>query len=151
MRGDKYDDADFHYGSGEFEEKDLPDLNGGTHIGFFLAWLLLNRMESDTLREYAGAAIEQVRARQMTGREFLFEHTDQKLMAPDINEQGNAFARSYYNRYLVDYEKLWTPKGVGRYEVEDTWANYDLTAAMIQKQFLEMQRHADKPWWKFWG
>lgn len=35
------DKADWHNGSGEYP-KDLPDENGGTHIGMYFAWIINN-------------------------------------------------------------------------------------------------------------
>jgi hypothetical protein len=41
-----YDRADWHYGS-DFPN-DVPDENGGTHIGMFLAWAIINNWHFDT-------------------------------------------------------------------------------------------------------
>jgi hypothetical protein len=153
-RSGKYDDADYHYGDEVFAEKNLPLENGGTHIGFFLAWVLLNRMESDSLVEVAGEAIEKVRKREMTGREFLFEYCDEKLMANDLGPTANNFAEAYYDRYLEEIDSTLGSSDKSVYEIEDTWTNYDVMAAVISKRFEEFQAGgvtvAVRPWWQFW-
>jgi hypothetical protein len=45
----KYDDASWHYG-GDFP-KGLPQKAGATHIGMFLAWMILNGLSSEELME----------------------------------------------------------------------------------------------------
>ena len=45
----KYDDASWHFG-GDYPE-DLPDENGATHIGMFLAWCIAHNFFSEELEE----------------------------------------------------------------------------------------------------
>ena len=44
------DNANWHYGGDGFPE-DLPPEAGGTHIGMFLAWAIINHLESEMQRE----------------------------------------------------------------------------------------------------
>ena len=81
-----YDRADWHYG-GEYPE-DLPEENGGTHIGMFLAWAFMTDLEGELHRGDAKASIAEVRARRVTGREFLFEECDGKFWDVDLNEEA---------------------------------------------------------------
>ena len=55
----KYDDASWHY-DGNFPA-DLPDEAGATHIGMFLCWIIMRRMEGDFLKEQSTSALEGVR------------------------------------------------------------------------------------------
>jgi hypothetical protein len=48
----KHDDASWHYGGDGFPE-DLPLEAGGTHIGMFLGWAIMNHLESEMLRDNA--------------------------------------------------------------------------------------------------
>jgi hypothetical protein len=153
----KYDDADYHYGDDVFSEKNLPLENGGTHIGFFLSWVVLNGMESEFLREGASDAIEKVKRREITGRDLLFHYCDEKLTSADLNNQVNSFAQVYYDRYLQDYEATFGSIVESTYEIEDTWTNYETIAAVIDRRYAEYQSGAlsppprSQPWWKFWG
>ena len=76
-----------------------------------LAWAILNDLHGDLHRDDSVDAIEALRRREKTGREFLFGECDEKFWAEDLNERGNAFAAWYYGEganagaYLDDYEQ----------------------------------------------
>lgn len=135
-----YDRADWHYG-GDFPE-DVPDENGGTHIGLFLAWVILNNLEGDLHIEESSDSLADVRERRVTGRDFLFKECDGKFWEVDLNDLGNAFARHYYGdggeggSYFTDYvDSLCEGNGEKIYYVEDTWENYDKLEPIISHRF----------------
>ncbi len=135
------DKAEWHY-AGNFP-KSLPEECGGTHIGMFLAWIIINHLEGDELREDCDEALAKVRAREMTGRDFLFEMCDEKFWEGDMNEEGAAFAATYYSaeegygKYLEDYESALAGGLESLYHVEDSWANYDKLAPLITAAFQQ--------------
>jgi hypothetical protein len=128
-----YDKAKFHY-DGSFPE-DLAPENGGTHIGMFLAWAIHRGLVSDDLVEDAGGEIDAVRERRKTGRELLFSYLDEGIGEDDLNDEGNAFAKKYYNDYLADYDHLFGPRYPTCYHASDDWANFDLIAAVLDEKF----------------
>lgn len=135
-----YDKADWHYG-GDFPEG-LPDENGGTHIGMFLAWAIMNGLEGELHHEESPEALAAVRSRQMTGREFLFQECDEKFWDVDLNAEANEFAKHYYDGsspYFEDYETTLAEGLPTMYHVEDTWENYDKIAAVIDQRFNAWQ------------
>jgi len=139
-----YDRADWHYGADNYP-KDFPPENGGTHIGMFLAWAIMSGLEGELHREDSPASLAAVRARQMTGRQFLFKECDEKFTDEDLSGEGNAFTKEYYNitdeqgcRYLADYERAFP--GVPAYHVEDTWQSYDKIAPLISRRFEEWKQ-----------
>jgi len=140
-----YDCADWHYG-GKYPQG-LPRENGGTHIGIFLAWAILNGLEGEELQEDSSAALAAVRERQMTGRQFLFRECDEKLVDCHLNEEGNGFAEHYYSRpewlYMKDYKHVMVGALPSLYHVEDTWDNYDKMAAVITQRFDEWRHTHD--------
>src|SRR5262245_60012232 len=131
-----YDRADWH-SEGDYPA-DLPEENGGTHIGMFLAWAIHRGLEGETHREDAPDSLEAVKGRKMTGRDFLFNECDGKFWDVDLNDEGNAFATAYYDqRYFEDYE---TTLGAGLptlYHVEDTWENFDRLSRVLDERFEE--------------
>ncbi|WP_422929084.1 hypothetical protein [Singulisphaera sp. PoT] len=137
------DRADWHF-NGDFPS-DLPQENGGTHIGMFLAWIILNGFQGESHKEDFPQELEAVRAREMTGREFLFKVCDGKFWEEDLNEEGKAFAAAYYSgeggegygAYIQDYERLLTAGLPSIYHVEDTWSNYDIIAPVISRRHAE--------------
>jgi hypothetical protein len=145
-----YDRADWHYGADSFPTN-MPRENGGTHIGFFLAWVINSHLEGELFQQEFPAELAAVRARKMTGRDFFFQHCDEKLTDDTLNDEGNAFADAYYNTYLEDYDKAFTRRFRGIYRVDDTWENYELMATTIAAAFEDWKRPKPRPWWRFWG
>jgi hypothetical protein len=148
-----YDRADWHSGADNFP-RDLPAEAGATHIGMFLAWAIVNRLEGEIHRETEQSrdALRAVREREVTGREFLLAQCDSKFWAEDLNDQGNAFADWYYGtgsrsgRYLNDYERALGAGLDSLYRVEDTWASYDRVAAAIDRRYRRWRRHRGRSW-----
>jgi hypothetical protein len=91
----KYDDAEYYFL--EFET-DLPNENGGRHIGLFLAWAILRGLAGEGFADDAAA----LRAGTATGLDLLFDRCDGKLLDDDLNEEGNAFAVACYERFVLD-------------------------------------------------
>jgi len=136
-----YDNAAWHY-AGDYP-KELPRENGGTHIGMFLAWAIINNLESKFHRTESAASLAAVRARQMTGRQFLFQECDERFWEQDLNTRGNKFAKAYYDSkkeefsYNQDYFVTFGDDLETLYHLEDTWQNYDKIAAVISRRFEE--------------
>ena len=135
------DRADWHYG-GDYPEE-LPPKNGGTHIGMFLAWVIHNSLEGPELREYAQESLEAVKARRMTGCEFLFTECDEKLIESDLSDEANAFAAWYYSTpegempYVDDYSNALAEDLPTVYYVADSWENYDKIAPIISAAYAQ--------------
>ena len=139
-----YDRADWHYG-GDFPA-DLPPEAGGTHIGMFLAWAIHRGLEGAVHHEgprEEAALGGRARAR-MTGREFLMGECDEKFWTIDLNDEGNRFARDYYetNRYYDDYGDTLASGLPTLYHVEDTWENFDKLAAVLDWRYREWKSKA---------
>jgi len=101
----KFDDMTWHLGGGEFPP-DLPEENAATHIGFFVAWAINNGLWDESEDAGESLAIQRVRDRTQTGRTFLIEQCDGKLLSGMLNKEGSAFAKKYYPRsYDKDYQR----------------------------------------------
>ena len=145
------DRADWHSG-GDFPA-DLPPDAGGTHIGMFLAWAVLNGLQGEFHDEESPEELGAVRARRMTGAEFLFLSCDGKFWRDDLSAEGNEFAAAYYSgeggegygQYLGDYEGALAAGLPSTYHVADTWANYDLIAPVIDRRFAEWRAGRAEP------
>lgn len=131
------DRMDWHYG-GDFPEN-LPQENGGTHIGMFLTWIIENDLIGELHREDSQEAILKVINHQMTGRDFLIEQCDEKLWEDDLNEQGLLFTKHYYESdiYIQDYSELLATEVESIYEVENSWDNYQKLKPVIDKRYNE--------------
>lgn len=148
----KYDDASWHYG-GDYPEN-LTNENAATHIGMFLTWCIENNLIADELRDDAKQEIEQVKNRKLSGAEFLIHICDEKLSDADLSDLGNKFAKDYYedetdfaeqyNSFADDYADVFDEQAEAKgseyesfYHVENTFENYELIKAVIDRRFQE--------------
>lgn len=135
----KYDDASWHSG-GNFP-KGLPDSAGATHIGMFVAWALMSGLAGDIHVTDPSGAIPKLRARSITPGRFLLEYCDGKFTNEDLNDEGNAFARAYFESppgpYLADYEVVLGEGLPDLYRVPDTWGNFDRLRLILDRRFAE--------------
>ena len=145
-----YDRFDWHYGSDDYPS-DLPSENGGTHIGMFLAWAIINNLEGEELKEDTKESLEAVRQMSMTGREFLIKECDEKFWDIDLNYEGNDFAKDYYsNDYINDYSKILDINLSSLYHVKDNWDNYNKISVVISARYNKWKIKQNKKWWEFW-
>jgi len=133
-----YDDAAYHRGASAFVTEGLHPHNSGTHIGIYLAWIIISRLESFSLRQQAAAEVEEVRSQQVTGRDFLFAHCDGRLTSDALNKEARAFTDLYYeDQYLRDYHDVLVTKATGTYAVTDSRANYERMAALMDERLRD--------------
>ena len=126
----KYDDASWHY-EGEYPA-DLPPEAGATHIGMFLAWMLLHGFASGDVQEDAAAELAALQRREISGAEFLRRVCDEAL-----TEDGEG-----YGLYIDDYIATFalsddTDDDNCLYRLNDNWDNYDKLAAVIDRRYDE--------------
>lgn len=139
-----YDRIDWHSGGDGFPSN-LPNKNGGTHIGMFLTWIIQNDLIGKLHIEESQESLKKVKNREMTGCEFLIKECDSKFWDEDLNEKGNHFASYYYadndgyKDYIHDYERVFF-NYKNLYEIEDTWENYDKMSLIINNRYLEWNR-----------
>lgn len=133
------DRADWHYG-GDFPV-DLPIENGATHIGMYLTWIIKNNLQSEFLDEEMPDAINDLRKRKISGRDFLLDYCDEKFTEEELSEEGLAFTEDYYSEdYISDYEATLADGLASIYYVENSWENYDKIAPAISKRFNEWKK-----------
>lgn len=133
------DRADWHYG-GDFPV-DLPIENGATHIGMYLTWIIKNNLQSEFLDEEMPEAINDLRKRKISGRDFLLDYCDEKFTEEELSQEGLAFTEDYYSEdYISDYEATLADGLASIYYVENSWENYDKIAPAISKRFNEWKK-----------
>ncbi len=138
----KYDDASWHYG-GDFP-KDLPPSAGATHIGMFLSWCLLNGLGGALHTEEFADQLEKLKNRTITPGQHFLSVCDEKFWDQDLSEEGNEFAKAYYDftegEYISDYGNALSLKGKSLYHIPDTWATFDKLAPIIKRRYEEQKR-----------
>jgi len=150
-----YDRADFDYST---EAEPLPKGHAATHIGMFLAWAVLNGLESDFHHECSAQLLDKLRRREITGRQFFEAACNERFSERDLNEEGNAYAQHYYvdeagkrGAYFADYKKVLAASLPSFWHVADTWGNYEKIAAVITRRYEEWKYPSRrKRWWQFW-
>lgn len=134
----KLDDCSWHDSADNFPT-DLPQENGATHIGMFVAWAIRQGFWTDD--PYCAEGVEKVRQRKMTGRDFLMEFSDGKFVSDDLTAEGRRFAESYYKKdYFNDYFGTVGDGLPTGYEVEDSWENYDRVAEVIGRRWAAIRK-----------
>jgi len=136
----KYDDASWHAG-GDFPS-DLSYSQGGVHIAIFLAWLIRRGLYNPELFETADVEMGRRQSVSILG---LLDRFDEKLVAEEFSEEGNAFARYYYGlphdrvmpSYLADYERTLGTGLPSLYHVAPTWENYTKLEPVIDQRYQE--------------
>jgi hypothetical protein len=139
------DRADWHYGGNYPPE--LPPENAGTHIGMYLAWIVLRGLGSKELVLHAADTYNWVRNREVTGRDLLFTKLDEKLFDELLSPEGLAFTRSYYetNGYANDYDRVLGADLPTLYHVRDTWENFDKLAPVLDERLAAWRAIGDAP------
>jgi len=139
------DRADWHYGGNYPPE--LPPENAGTHIGMYLAWIVLRGLGSKELVLHAADTYNWVRNREVTGRDLLFTKLDEKFFDELLSPEGLAFTRSYYetNGYANDYDRVLGADLPTLYHVRDTWDNFDKLAPVLDERLAAWRAIGDAP------
>lgn len=152
-----YDRIDWHSG-GEYPA-DLPEENGGIHIGLFLAWAFSQGMVGEFHREESARLLGLLARREITGLVFLVEACDGKFWEEDLDERGNAFAIEYYDdksafaqqygSYLNDYCDVFNRHADNEgfeypsiYHVENNWENFERLKPVLDERLAQ---------WKVWS
>jgi hypothetical protein len=146
----KYDDASWHSG-GNFP-KDLPPEAGATHTGMFVAWCLLSGLAGNIHIEDFPDDIPTLTARSITPGAFFLKSCDGKFTDEDLNDEGNAFTKIYFDfktgKYLSDYCAALGVSIHKVYYAADTWESFDLLKPVLDRRFAEWKT-PKKKWWPF--
>ncbi len=152
------DRADWHYG-GNYP-KELPQENGGTHIGMYLNWIIDKNLIGETHLIESKEGIKEVKDGLITGRDFLFNYCDEKFWVKDLNEEGLGFTKYYYQdsikgdgsygQYLVDYETILGKNFDSLYEIPNSIENYKKISKQIDSVYSRWKRKRNKKSWQFW-
>lgn len=147
----KYDDSEYYFLN---FETDLDNSAANTHIGMFFAWALLSGLgQTDNPDLDNREALAQLRAREKTGGELLSDLCDGKLTSDEFNDEGNAFAASYYEtQFDSDYARVFRDQipNTGHQlddacSVPDTWANFDRLKPVLDRRLAEWRAGRETP------
>lgn len=133
-----YDKMKWHSDAEDFPQQ-LPTNQGAVHIAFFYRWMLEHQLANTTIIEEDDPELyEQLMQGQITALDFFIEFYDGVLLDEDLTEEGVAFASTYYDAYLTDYENLPLQLFDGydsRYAAIYNEENYVLVARLLEGKF----------------
>ncbi|WP_155591068.1 hypothetical protein [Lysinibacillus cavernae] len=130
-------------------EGDFPDgiafEQAYVHTGMFLGWIVDHQLYSEEFEEDALDEIEKFKTRHVTGPQ-LYQAWDGVLADDMLNDEGNAFAQSYFDfeqgLFLQDYDNVLSGYD-SFYHVEDTWENYFKIKEKMDQRFQEWKKAKD--------
>ena len=147
-----YDQGYWHTDS--CAEKNLDEQYAGTHIAVYLKWCIEKNFLSQDILMSDAEPLAAVRDGRMSTSEYFEKHLDWKFGEWNLNEEGNAFTKSYYDQYLEDISAEVPSAVLGPESNVDFSKLYALLDDRL-KQFQEsgaqtFDKSKAKPWWKFW-
>jgi|SRR5215510_5005706 len=134
-----YDKAKWHY-EGDYPT-DLPQKSAFTHTGMFLTWLADRGLLSQGFAEDFHEELKLLNERKITpGR--IFQIVDGVLASDMLNDDGNAFSKTYYvpDVYFGDYHGTLALTLPSSYHAADTWENYDKLKPAIDRRYNEWRQ-----------
>ena len=133
-----YDKAKYHLDS--VLQLELPEEQSAVHTAFFLGWLMDNDLCSEEFIEDSGTQIEEYKQRKKTALE-VYARWDYCLADDMLNDDGNAFAQSYFDfstgKYIDDYVALLARKLRSEFHVPYTWKNQKKIGHQISKRYVD--------------
>lgn len=131
-----YDKAKYH--SESVLEYELPEEQAAVHTAFFLGWLIDNDLCSAEFVEDTQAEIAAYKQREKTALE-IYGEWDYCLVDDMLNDEGNAFAQSYFDfstgEYIGDFLEILVRKLPSEFHVPYTWKNQKKISHKISKRY----------------
>lgn len=147
-----YDKAKYHFES--VEKAGLPEAHAYHHTAFFFRWLIEKNLMSEFFISECSEPLQALKSGESSVID-IYEWWDCCLISDMLSDQGNAFARSYFDfdhgQYLSDYAKVLQKELPSEFHVEYTEANYQAIKPVIDSRYGQWHNSIKKPWWKFWA
>lgn len=129
-----------HHDDSVAEER-LPRKHADHHIVFFLRWLIENDLLSE---EFTTGGASRALQKYKKGRRsifWLFRWWDRYFVSDMLSDEGNAFARAYFDydhgEYLADYEELLVGSLPTMFHVKYTEENYRRLGVRISERWTK--------------
>jgi hypothetical protein len=145
-----YDKAKYHLES--TQKAGLPERHASNHTVVFLRWLIEKDLMGTFFVQESGAALEDFRAGKATIHD-VYESWDCCLIDDMLSEEGNAFARHYFDlgkgRYLRDYIGALQGKLPTEFHIPYTEENYQEMRRTIDFRYQEWKAPKKRRRWPF--
>lgn len=108
----------------------------GNHIGLFLAWLAHRDLLGNDDPDYSQDGIKQLKARQITGTDYLIDYCDTKFWSVDVADSLLPIIEEFYTAYLILYADF-LPANEAFYTRLFSWSDYDQLAPKIDQLYAK--------------
>lgn len=123
-------------------EQGLDDAQAGTHIGFYIGWLVERDLLAIHHMQAHAEALQRFKRRQVTGRDILIEVLHEGFSEDDLNADALVFTEQYYDSsglFFKDYLEVFAIEVNQFYAVEHSWNHFDRIAAQLDQRFQAWQ------------
>ena len=146
-----YDKAKYHFES--VEEANLPEEHASNHTVPMLRWLIEHDLMSDFFVSEGAESLADYKRGAITIH-ALYRWWDQGLISDMLNEEGNAFARYYFDfergKYISDYKTTLQGNLPSEFHIAYSEDAYLQMKGVIDRRYLEWKQLSSKAWWQFW-
>ena len=134
-----FDKAKWHFNN-DFPNN-LSDFHAYIHTGFFIGWLIKNKLISEDLELESKTGVEAFLKGEITGSHFYKDYLDGVFSSNDVSDVGLKFVENYFNfengSYLRDYEHTLAANLPTIYNVKDTEEGFKKISDVITRRFEE--------------
>ena len=145
-----YDKAKYHYES--VEQHGLSEEHAANHTVVFLRWLIAHNMMNDFFLRESHDVVDKFRAGEATIHQ-VYEWWDCCLVDDMLSEEGNSFAKAYFDfeigQYIHDYIATLQGDLPSEFHVDYTEENYERMRQVIDRRYTEWSTRK-RTWWP-WG
>ena len=108
----------------------------------FLTWCVNLGLAAPDFVHAAGSGATRLKYRDTSFTAFFTTTAAGELRFSQLNEMGEAFARSHYGDYAEYASSV---------VLDDKWKSYDVLAAWLTRRLHQPVRHSGtRKWWRFW-
>ena len=140
-----YDKAKYHWET--VNENELPEEHTYHHTTFFLSWLIRHHLLSESFEDEVKEDLEKYRDGTVSVNE-LYEYWDCVLSSDMLSDEGNLFARKYFEfekgKYLDDYQKTLVKKLPTEFHVKYTQENEAAIHGVITDRYAKWKKKTQK-------
>lgn len=137
-----FDKAKWHYG-GNFPSE-LKNYQAFVHTGFYLGWIIINKMTNEDFRKEYSEAITLINQRKLSPVQFYQDSLDGVFNSEILTKEGVEFTKNYFELesglYLKDYEIVFCKNAPTLYHVKDTWNNFNTICDLIARRYRKYLR-----------
>jgi hypothetical protein len=124
--------------------KDLPTINAYTHTGYYLGWIILNKLTSKEFSNMHHEYILNFLNKNISSVQIYLNQLDGVFSSNDVNEIGYKFTKEYFDfesgNYLIDYENNLCFGLPTLFHIKDTFENFNIVCKFIDKRFEEFKQ-----------